>query len=325
MRKSLLIFALPLLLLSCTSKKSTDTSEANVSDLVEKYPDIKLPYQVGDSALSREHNAAGYIPSALFASFIPDSIWTPIFGKTAHPRCYPLGKVTLKGNETYLFTRLSTPTKKAIFVVALNKELSFLAGLPVMATDSRPGVTQLLTMDSKYVLTTLSQRKNAAGEPLYRKNVYVYNTAGVFTLILTESNDATTTASNVLNPVDTFPAKNKLSGDYIQDKRNFISVRDARVASHLLFFIHFEKDNGNCKGELKGEMILQSPTAARYTQRGGPCIIEFSFSGRSVSMKEVGGCGANRDIRCFFEGSFTKKKPQPPAKLKKTKSSTKAK
>jgi hypothetical protein len=36
--------------------------------------------------------------------------------------------------------------------------------------------------------------------------------------------------------------------------------------------------------------------------------VEFTFTGGKVTMKEKGGCGAYRDIQCFFEGSYWKKK-----------------
>ena len=319
MRKLLLLVALPMLLLACSSKKNPGEEQVDIKDMMAYFPESKIPFQLGDTVLEKSHRDESYVPARVFNSFIPDSVWTSLLGKTAKPRIYPLGKVTVKGNETYLFVRLTTPVKKAVYVLAMDKELKFVAGLPVLQTDPRAGAHQVAIMDSKYVITSLAQRKNAAGEQLYRKNVYVYNSLGVFTLILTESNDAESVTTTIINPVDTFPHKHKLSGDYVVNAKNFISIRDGRQASHLLFFIHFEKDNGTCKGELKGEMILLSPTTARYTQRGGPCVLEFAFNGKSVSMKETGGCGANRDIKCFFEGSFPKKKEVIPVKKKKNK------
>ena len=76
-----------------------------------------------------------------------------------------------------------------------------------------------------------------------------------------------------------------------------------------LFFIHFEKNNADCIGELKGTLTLSSTTAGQFTQNGDPCIIDFSFSGNSVSLKEQGTCGNHRGIKCLFDDSFTRKKP----------------
>ena len=48
-----------------------------------------------------------------------------------------------------------------------------------------------------------------------------------------------------------FPSTNKFSGDYIADKRNYISVRDGKNALTYAFFIHFEKNNGNMCRRIK--------------------------------------------------------------------------
>lgn len=111
----------------------------------------------------------------------------------------------------------------------------------------------------------------------------------------------------VYNPIDTFPHKHKLSGDYIQDKRNFVSVRDGKKANRILFFVHFEKKDG-CAGEIKGEAVLAKPDRAFYRQSGDPCELELTFSGNKVTLREEKGCGNYRDIKCVFEGSFSKKK-----------------
>ena len=87
-------------------------------------------------------------------------------------------------------------------------------------------------------------------------------------------------------------------------------MRDGKSGSSFVFFVHFEKDNGDCKGELKGEAKLISPVLAHYKSSADPCSIQFSFSGNNtvVHMKELEGCGNHRDIKCFFEGDYTRQK-----------------
>jgi hypothetical protein len=162
-------------------------------------------------------------------------------------------------------------------------------------------------MDAKYTLTLLHQRKGADGQLFYKKDAYVYNDGGTFSLIMTESNEEAAKPMPVYNPIDTFPRKHKFSADYTEDKRNIVSVRDGKDASRMLFFVHFEKDEGACKGELKGTARFISPNIARYTANGDPCSVEFSFGPTTVSMRELGGCGNHRDIKCFFEGEFTRR------------------
>ena len=144
----------------------------------------------------------------------------------------------------------------------------------------------------------------------FKRNIYVYN-SGIndFTLILTEPN--VEMIQDVYNPIDTLAKKNKLAGDYIKDKKNFVSIRDGKNDQEILFFVHFEKDKGECIGELKGTAKLISAKKAQYKEAGNPCTLEFDFTTSSVSMKEVEGCGSYRDIKCFFDGKYPKKKAAP--------------
>jgi hypothetical protein len=70
---------------------------------------------------------------------------------------------------------------------------------------------------------------------------------------------------------------------------------------------------------LKGEAVVAGNNIIRYTERGNPCALDFVFNGKNVSMKEKGGCGSHRDIKCFFEGIYTRK--GTPAPFKKPKKS----
>ena len=81
--------------------------------------------------------------------------------------------------------------------------------------------------------------------------------------------------------------------------------------------MHFEKNNGDCKGELKGEAKLISPLVAQYTSAGDPCLIHFTFNDNKITMKEIEACGNHRDIKCFFEGVYTKQKDAKKKPVKK--------
>jgi hypothetical protein len=121
---------------------------------------------------------------------------------------------------------------------------------------------------------------------------------------------------DLINPIDSFPKKNKLSGDYFRDNSSFISVRDGRHPNQLMVFIHFENANG-CSGEFKGELLLTSPNYAIYRQGGDPCVLSFRFSPLSITLKEDEGCGSHRGLDCLFQGSFHKKKEKTKTKRKK--------
>jgi len=113
---------------------------------------------------------------------------------------------------------------------------------------------------------------------------------------------------DLINPIDTMPKTRKFAGDYILGKRNLVSIRNGRTASQALAFIHIEKNEGGCIGELKGEILFTSSNTAIYRQGGDPCILQFTFSSNSVSLKEEEGCGNHRGLDCTLNGNYTKKK-----------------
>jgi hypothetical protein len=308
MKKWLLVLLLPALLGACkgTKKQLTDEEVVTAGDFVSLFSDRQLPVQIADSSFHKKGKDST-IAYTVFKRFVPDSVLGNVFGKNAKPIIYVGGKVAIRKQETYLFVKAVTASKKAAFIVVFDKELKFSAAMPLIILDKESAGVQTAVIDNKYTIAINRQKRDAGGSVVYRKTAWVYNSAGVFTLILTESNDMTAVRSVLINPIDTLARSNKLSGDYVRDKMNLVSIRDGKTASEFLFFIHFEKDGGACKGELKGKARILSPTKAIYHQIGDQCELEFNFSGKSVSIREETGCGSHRDIKCFFEGSFIKK------------------
>ena len=133
-------------------------------------------------------------------------------------------------------------------------------------------------------------------------------------LIMTDALDDKPT--ELSNPIDTVSKKQKYAADYGTGKMNLVSIRDGRKKDRLSFFIHFEKNNGECTGELKGEALLKSPTVAEYREGGDPCILQFKFTSSSVTVKELEGCGSRRGLRCSFDGAYPRKKEIKPKPVK---------
>jgi hypothetical protein len=121
----------------------------------------------------------------------------------------------------------------------------------------------------------------------------------------------------VINPIDTLSRKRKYTGDYLKDKKNYISVRDSKYPNQLMFFIHMKSDDNDCDGELKGEMLVTSSTTAIYRQGGDPCVMSFSFSSNTVTVKEDEGCGSHRGLNCSFNGRYSLKKESNSKKIRK--------
>lgn len=311
-----------LLIGACKEAKkqlSDDNASVEITDFIEFFPESKLPLQVADTTLARKSSDSLRIGNKVFGRFVPDSLLAKGFGKSAKPRLFPIGRTAVKDGETYLFLKAEQGTKKIAYVLVFDEKQQFVTGMNFLQVNGSPQAAErsYFNMDSKYTLTTLQQRSLKDGQVVYNKNVYIYNTAGVFTLILTESNDQAKASKQLINPIDTLPGKHKWAGDYWQDKKNLVSFRDGRNPNTLQVFVHFEKDGGNCNGELKGEVKFVGKDQARFTESGSPCVIDFNFSGNTVRMKEQEGCGSYRDIKCFFDGAYTRKKVAAPRKKKK--------
>jgi hypothetical protein len=311
MNKYLLLIVLPVVLFSCKSKKvslAVNDESVNISDFLESFQPLQMPYEVTDTILRRKDPETALINTGLFVRFVPDSILFRLFGKETRVRIYAIGRIRVPDAENYLFVKGTGRDRRILYILCFDKKNRFAAARAVLYSDNESGVTGKVDMDNKYTLTLLHQRKASDGQIFYHRDAYVFAEGTGFSLILTESNEGKPKIAPVYDPIDTLPHKHRYSGDYAQDKRNLVSVRDGRDPSRFLFFVHFEKNGGTCKGELKGEAKFISPGVARFRSYSDPCAIEFTFIPEGVSLKETGGCGVHRDIPCFFEGYFERKK-----------------
>jgi hypothetical protein len=253
----------------------------------------------------------------VFTSFISDTVFNNPFGKNRELKIHPVGKVDVKNKETYLITSVSSKGQSAIYLSVFNKD-KFSASMPLLISKKDSAV-DAATFDKKLSII-INREWTVKNEPLYTRTIYAYNNVGIFTTILTETNEERTAVEKALiNPLDTFPKKNKYSGDYVNGKKKFLSIRDGKTPSQYLFFVHFQNQNEDepCGGEVKGLFNLVSPTAGVFSQSGDPCVIDLTFSSNQVKVKENGSCGNNRGIKCFFDDTYTRKKePKPAAKKK---------
>ncbi len=292
-----------------------------VSDFIAVFQKANPPFQVTDSIFQKKDKDSLLIGYKVFTQFVPDSVLASIFSKGVKPKIYPLGKIDVSGAESYLFVKAVSPSKKAIIALAFDKSNKFIAPLTLLRSDASKAMQRAAVMDRRYTFTKTQLRRNADGSLSEGKDVYALNAdAKNFMLIMTDAMDDKET--EILNPIDTLQRKNKLSADYSNAKMNLVSIRDGRRAGRISFFIHFEKNNGECTGELKGEANIKSANLAEYREAGDPCVLQFRFSSSAVSLKEVEGCGSRRGLRCSFDGSYARKKDVKP-KTTKAKSTTK--
>lgn len=303
-------------LAACHSKKKPVLSgddPVEASDFISFFPEVELPYQFADTSLLAKEKDSLLISYKVFTQFVPDSITGKVFGKGVKPKIYPMGRA--ESDLVFLFARAVAGNKRVAFVLGFDKKDRFIAALPLLQVDPFPSTQQLAGIDKQGTLTKSLLKKNADGTISEGKDVYSLSAdTRSFTLIMTDALDDKIT--ELINPIDTFSRKQKFAADYGSGKMNLLSFRDGRKADRLTFFIHFEKNGGECTGELKGEAIMRGASVAEYREAGDPCALQFTFSSTSVTIKELEGCGSRRGLRCSFDGVYPRKKEIKP-KLKK--------
>lgn len=299
------------ILFSC--KNSSKQKKAlTASDFIKLYSPLNLPTSVSDSTLTTFGDTST-IDTETFNQFIPDSaLQNVLHSSDSQYVIHPAGNIHLKTID-YVLTKFTSPkaTKLAAFV--MNEKHQYKSSLLLLTTKDSGGYHFSVSVTNEPTFILKRDKSDANNQLLYSRFGYAYNeSTNSFGLIMNESNEDKAKLNQVINPIDTLPAANKFSGDYITDKKNFISIRDGKNARNYLFFIHFEKDSGACTGELKGEMNFTDETNSVYQESGDPCVIDFKFSSSLVKVKEEGNCGNYRGITCPFDFSFKKKKPAKP-------------
>jgi hypothetical protein len=313
MKKYTWLILISLLLGACKSKRVSMAGDekVGVQDFIGAFDEVKLPYQVTDSVFLKNFSDSSLIGYKVLVQFVPDNIFSKYFPKGIKPDFFPIAKAVSSKKETYLLCKAVTKSKESVWLICMDKSNKFIAA-KLLFSDGQEGENIFASIDTRLSITIQRQHRNSQGELKYKKDTYILTDDGKFILILTESNEAAAKELTVINPLDTLPRKHKFSGDYVIDKKNFISVRDGNSTNNILFFVHFEKDNSTCNGELKGEAKMVSPVLADYRGNADPCHIQFLFGNNKVTMKEIEGCGNYRDIKCFFEGVYYKKKEAKP-------------
>ena len=297
-------------LLACHTKKAAETKEEengfSYESFSELFPAASLPYEVTDTGLNKSKDTT-VIRSAEFAHLIADSVKNKIFSKGSKVKYYALAKIKVPNAETYFVVKAVSGSKKAALLLCFDKDANYGAALSFLIPDDDDATLQSSSIDRSYTISRNVTRKKNGAVSAEGKNVYVYNSdAKDFTLIMTDALDEKNAV--LINPIDTLPRTRKFAGDYVQGKKNIVSIRNGRTPNQALAFLHLEKDDGECIGELKGEVLFTSSNTAIYRQGGDPCVLQFSFTSSSVTLKEEQGCGNHRGLNCTLNGTYSKKK-----------------
>ncbi len=314
MKPSYILFVL-LLILGCKPKKVDYSGETKIDEkeFLAVFKPLPLPYFLSDTNIDK-HADTITIGIKAFKQFFSDSILYTISQNENQLKIHPVGSI-IKPNEKYLLFVIKHKQKKRLMVFAMNEKNKLVAGKELLSNSNSTNYHFTLHINKEPTFLISKEKIDKDNTLLFTREGWIYNNVGIFMAVTKDSNEGLD-KKIVVNPIDTLAATYKFSGNYFKDKKNYLTVRDGKNTNHYVFFIHFEKNNGTCTGELKGELNLNTPKTGIFTQNGDPCIIDFNFTDKAVQLKEQGSCGNHRGIKCFFDDIYKKKKSQSPKHIK---------
>lgn len=298
--------------IGCAETKTdlSGNTPLKINDFNKAFKDINLPLRINDTNLVT-HSDTIEIGKKALAQFLPDSVVEAIVPNALKKATlYPVGKIE-KETEYYLVLNHKEAKKQTVSVITFSKKNVFL-GYKVLTSFETThqgsqfyGKTLLINKEPTFLIeeNKLDPEQGLTNE----KKGWAYTEQG-FRLIYSDASIKPEQKA-ILNPIDTLPTNNTLSGDYARDKKNFISLRDFGNPNKYQFFMHFEKKEGTCVGELKGVLNF-TKNQATYTEKGDPCTIQFTITGNIIKIKEDGNCGNHRNMTCYFNDSYDKKRKQ---------------
>ena len=303
------LFAIVLLsFLSCKHKKVDLSGDAPVklSDFVAAFNLQKHPFFIADTSMLAMEDST-IISYKVAAKFMPDSVFENIYGEgRTHLKIHPLARIE-KTAEVYLLMNIHNGNNVQFAVAAMDKKNKFLAFKVMFDKTNSEGYVYSTTVNNEPSFVVTREKLNKDKQDIYTKVGWAYLSDNEFTEILNDGNEEEKNLT-IINPIDTLPRKNTWSGNYIVDKKNFISVRDGKTPNLYNFFVHFEKKSSTCIGELKGVIKILDATHAIYGVSGDPCLIDFTLNENELMMKEKGKCGNRRGMNCLFDDTFVKQK-----------------
>ncbi len=306
--KYFLVLCLWLFLLACKDKNIDFSGKVpvKIDDFIAAFPKIIPNYWVADTNINKAADTItiGY---KVLQQFFPDSTITKIVSTPKKLSIHPVGIIE-KEKENYLLINFISQKKITYLVVfVLDKKNKYLASKQLLSSFNDDGYSHFISINREPTFLISKEKRNKEEVNKFSRTGWVFTSAGNFMVVINDTNEDPQKKA-VINPIDTLPKKNKYSGEYVQDKKNYISIRDTKKNNVYLFFIHFEKNEGACIGELKGELKMKNTNAAQFKENGDPCIIDFRFEENEIILKEQGSCGNHRGIKCIFNDTFVKKK-----------------
>jgi len=311
-----IIFMFIVATISCKSKQADLSSDTPIkpNQFVAAFEVLENNFSATDSNIVKLADTVD-INKKLLARFIPDTLIKRWMKGDNEATFHPIGRMD-KSTETYLLLLCVKNKKPLTSVIVLDKKNVFLASKDLFDANNNYDLYKYSFSLNREPTFFVSREKLVNDKEIkYTKMGWAF-VGKTFIPVVKEGNERSDKLNPIINPIDTFAKENLYSGNYVEDDRNFISIRDGRTKDDYHFFLHIDKNDGNCIGELKGEMHLIDSIHATYTFSGDPCVINFTFDRNIITIKEKGSCGNRRGMDCFFDDAYTKKK-EPKKKIAK--------
>ncbi|SFD05817.1 hypothetical protein SAMN05518672_101264 [Chitinophaga sp. CF118] len=306
MNKLVLALLAICLLGSCKSKhKKGAGDEFTFEDFRQLFTNTVLPYKLTPDSLKVVQADSLAITPELMSQFLTDTLTKSIFPADSPVQFFPLSYFE-GGDMKYFVVKAIGKTATTAYLCMVDKKGHYLNSLLVAKVSSTGKSLQYFSVDNKQVIKITEEKELSPGHSSTKEEFYGVDAKGATTLIMTNSSGEAA-AGQIFNPIETSPAKHKLSGDYESGELSIVSIRDGNDPKSFQFFISFSKETTGCKGELSGTGHFTSANKGEYKDKDTDCGISFQFSSGRLSIKEIGGCGAYRGVKCFFEGNFKKK------------------
>jgi hypothetical protein len=289
-------------------KKINQEEPVSVEDFLAPFPPIKLPFVLDDSILRKKSPDSLKLSLHAWKTIIPDSLYAAYFADKPGLRLFAIGKASDRNKGKYVFIKAVSADGNSGYLFYFDRKNKLGGSMRMATEDAETHEKSYGKIDNRFNISLVTEIYKPGGTNIVKESSYGLSDEGVFTLIMTNTN-AAISERGVYNPIDTLPRHFKWSGDYVAGKNNIVSLRDGVVPKEYRVFIHFVNEDAGCKGEVKGVAEVLGENRLKFTERDGPCGIEFRLSDNHVTIREVGGCGAYRDVSCFFEGTYARKKP----------------
>jgi hypothetical protein len=308
MNKLLLALLAICLLGACKSKHKKGPGDAfTLEDFRQLFNNRALPYKLTPDSLKIQQADSLAIAPELLSQFLTDTLAKADYPAGTELKFFPLAY--FEGTEiNYFVVKATGKTATTAYLCITDKKGHYLSRMPVAIVSGKGHPVKYFSVDSKQVLKITEEKELAGSRTSTKEEFYDIKADGKSMLMMTNSSGEAA-AGQIFNPIDSLAGKNKLSGDYEAGELSLVSIRDGNDPKSFQFFISFSRESSGCKGELSGVGHFISANKGEYKDKETSCGISFQFSaGGRLSIKEIGGCGAYRGVRCFFEGNYSKKK-----------------